>query len=377
MLKKDTEWQLDDNIVYLNHAAVSPWPQRTRRAVEQFAAENAALGSKNYLKWLQTERELRQHLKSLIDAPSSRDIALIKNTSEGLSFIAYGLNWQPGDNVVISDQEFPSNRIVWESLIPLGVEVRQADLMSAETPEAALMAHCDKRTRLLSISSVQYGSGLAVDLKSLGQFCRQQGILYCIDAIQSIGALPFSAQNCLADFVVADGHKWMLGPEGLGLFYSRAEVREQLQLRQFGWHMVEHQGDYDRNDWEAAKSARRFECGSPNMLGVHALHASISLLLDVGMEQVAAGIKDNVEYLRDRLCGLPNVEIVTDFSTDRYAGILLFKPHGHDLNKVYAQLMAANVMCAARCGGIRFSPHYYTQQRHLERAANQVERVLA
>ena len=244
------EFPLKDDIIYLNHAAVSPWPKRTVDAVEQFAIENGHQGSLAYPQWLQTEQSLREQLRSLINAPSSDDIALVKNTSEALSFVANGLTWATGDNIITSNEEFPSNRIVWESLESAGVELRQADLSAANTPEDALFDLVDGKTRLITISSVQYASGLRVDLERIGRFCRDNNILFCVDAIQSIGAIPLDVQACHADFVAADGHKWMMGPEGLGVFYCAAALRDQLKLTQFGWHMVQSIGDFDQNEWQ-------------------------------------------------------------------------------------------------------------------------------
>jgi selenocysteine lyase/cysteine desulfurase len=361
-------WQLDDSILYLNHAAVSPWPIPTQQAVVKFAQENATFGSKRYPFWLHTERELRQNLATLLNAPSADDIALVKNTSEGLSFIAYGLDWQTGDNVVISDQEFPSNRIVWESLQSKGVEVREVDLSSAATPEEALLAACDQQTRLLSISSVQFASGLRIELNVLGEACQQRDILFCVDAIQSLGAEEIDVQRCHADFVVADGHKWMMGPEGLGVMYVRDSVRDSLQLTQFGWHMVEHVGDFDRREWQPANSARRFECGSPNMLAIHALHASISLLLEIGMDKVAAAVRNNAEFLIEAVNQDSELELCSNADSGRYVGIVAFKFIGHDSEAVYQALMKKGVMCAVRHGAVRFSPHYYTSKDCMRRA---------
>ncbi len=136
------EFSLRDDLIYLNHAAVSPWPRRTAEAVKEFAKENLHQGSINYLRWMQVEVKLRHQLRELINAPSPDDIALLKNTSEALSVVAYGLKWYPGDNIVISDQEFPSNRIIWESLKRFGVAVRQVDLTARNCPEDAIFAAC-------------------------------------------------------------------------------------------------------------------------------------------------------------------------------------------------------------------------------------------
>jgi len=220
------EFNLRKDLIYLNHAGVSPWPVRTSKAVQQFAEENTLQGSFRYMEWMKTETNLRVQAQKLINAPSKDDIALLKNTSEALSVVAYGLDWEKGDNIVSSNEEFPSNKIVWESLSHKGVEFREAELKSDTSPEDALFSLVDKRTRLITISSVQFSTGLKMDLERIGHFCKSRGILFCVDAIQSIGSVQFDVQKIKADFVMADGHKWMLGPEGLAVFYSNSEARD-------------------------------------------------------------------------------------------------------------------------------------------------------
>ena len=362
------EFPLEEQLVYLNHAAVAPWPQRTARAVHQFTEQNLTRGASDYLEWIKVESQLRHQLQQLINAKSYNEIALLKNTSEALSIVAYGLEWQAGDNVVSSNQEFPSNRIVWESLKEQGVELRQADLNTHCSPEAALVAQCDKNTRLLTISSVQYASGLKVNLEILGKFCRENNILFCVDAIQSLGAQSFDVQAIQADFVMADGHKWMLGPEGLALFYCRKEHLNTLQLRQFGWHMVEAVGDYNRQEWQPAKSARRFECGSPNMLAIHALHASLSLLLEIGLDNIENMLAKRIDYLIEKINQHPQLELLSPSLQARHAGIVTFKHNQIGADVLYQTLMKDNVICAARGGGLRFSPHCYTPLEKIDEA---------
>ena len=364
----DAEFPLDPDLIYFNHAAVGVWPRRTADAVKSFAEQNMKRGAADYPRWLKVERELRGRLKRLVNAASSDDIALCKNTSEALSLIAYGLQWQTGENVVSSDQEFPSNRIVWESLQNRGVKLRLADI-SGSDPEAAMIALCDENTRLLSVSSVQYGTGLRMDLRRLGQFCHDNHILFCVDAIQSLGALQFDAQDCHADFVVADGHKWMLGPEGLALFYSNSKARNQLKLQQYGWRMVERAGDFDAKEWTPAKAARRFEPGSPNMLGIYALNASLSLLEEIGMDRVEAEVLTRAETLIDWVHSRDELELITSEQHGRYAGIVTFRVRSLDNDghaDLYRRLMTNGLICANRAGGIRFSPHFYSDLSRFE-----------
>lgn len=372
------EFPHNENLVYLNHAAVAPWPKRALTAVAAFAEENIHQGATDYPAWLKTEQSLRQRLQHLINAPSCDDIALQKNTSEALSVIAYGIAWQAGDNVVISNHEFPSNRIVWESLASRGVTVKIADLDAShldttDNPEQAIIDCLDSHTRLLSISSVQYASGLKLDCQRLGEACQQRRILFCIDAIQSIGAVVFDVQACQADFVVADGHKWMLGPEGLALFYSTPEARSQLRLNEYGWHMVKHRGNYDRLEWEAIGNAQRFECGSPNMLGAYTLNASLSLLEEVGMTEVERRLNERVDYLLQGLAALPDISVISPTQAHRRAGIVTFRHKLISAPQLYQSLMDHNIICAHRGGGVRFSPHFYISFEKIDQALNFLE----
>lgn len=362
------EFPLDEKLTYLNHAAVGVWPRRTAEAVQAFAEENMRQGAADYPKWTKVERELRNRLKWLVNADSSDDIALLKNTSEGLSLIAYGLDWKPGDNIVSTNQEFPSNRIVWESLKSKGVELRLADI-SGDDPEGALFELADKNTRLVAVSSVQFATGIRMDLLRLGEFCKERDIFFCIDAIQSLGALQFDVQAVHADAVVADAHKWLLGPEGIALFYINPQWRKKLALHQFGWHMVERVGDFDADQWQSAKSARRFEPGSPNMLGIHALNASLSLFQEVGMAEVEKSVLERSSELISQISAFDELELVTPDMPERYAGIVTFRHKQMDAEAhaaLYRKLMNSGVVCAHRAGGIRFSPHFYSDTSQFE-----------
>ena len=352
-------FNLDPELIYVNHAAVAPWPVRTVEAVKKFADENGYVGSRHYEQWLKVEQTLKQSLATLINAASADEIALLKNTSEGLSIIAKGLDWKPGDNIVISDQEFPSNFIVWDALRSQGVELRIANISESEDPEQAIIEQMDEQTRLLSISAVQYASGLRMDLVKLGQACKSNDSLYCVDAIQQIGAIQFDTQLIDVDFVIADGHKWMLGPEGLAMFYCKQSSMDKLSLQQFGWHMVEDLSDFSAmQNWQAAKSARRFECGSQNMLTTHALNASISLLLDYGMPSIEKDVLDNVQTFISLFLSIPSVNILSPQNINRHAGIFTFNKSGVDSQKLYAHLVTKGTVCAPRGGGIRFSPPF-------------------
>jgi selenocysteine lyase/cysteine desulfurase len=376
MSSLNDEFPQIDGLRYLNHAAVAPWPRRATEAVMAFAQQNMSVGARDYPQWLDVENRLRKRLSRMLNAPSSADIALVKNTSEALSFVAFGLDWRAGDQIVISDEEFPSNRVVWEALQPRGVEVVRVSLKGND-PEADLLAACGPKVRLMAISAVQYASGLRLDLPRLGQGCETRGVLLCIDAIQQLGALPFDVQQYRCAFAMADGHKWLLGPEGLGVFYCRSDLRESLELHEYGWHMLEHAGDYDRSDWQPAQSARRFECGSPNMLGTMALDASLSLLEEVGMDEVNQALAERVERLQTELSVMRGVQLLSPAEPTRRAGILTFRVAGWENPALFERLKEEQIVCALRGGGIRLSPHFYTPHAVIDQTLAVVRGLLA
>jgi len=368
-------FQLDENIVHLNHAAVAPWPLVTRDAVIAFANENASIGSQNYDLWMNTEQQLKQRLATLINAESTDEIAILKNTSEGLSLIAQGLAFNAGDNIVIPAEEFPSNKVAWQALQTQGVETRLIPVQDIDDPEQALIDAMDENTRLLSCSSVQFARGLRLNLARIGQACKNKNTLFCVDAIQSLGAIRFDAQACFADFVVADGHKWMCGPEGTALFYCRREIQPQLQLCQHGWHMLKNAFDFSQQHTaiQVADTAQRFESGSPNMMGITALNASLGLLLDIGIKNIQARVLDNTIYLFEQLLARSATKILTPTDDDRFAGIVTFQKQSVDNARLYEHLQSQNVICASRGDGIRFSPHFYTPTTKIDEALSIVD----
>lgn len=375
-----THFPQDQSICYLNHAAVSPWPLCTTNTLKDFAQENTTYGASHYLKWLETEKQLRHRLAKLINTPNTDEISLAKSTSEALSIIAYGINWQAGDEVIISNHEFPSNRIIWESLAQFGVKTIIAELPSHDkttTPIDAIQHCISKNTRLVSISSIQYASGIRIDLNQLSQLCHQQDILLCVDAIQSLGAIPFDQEQIQADFIVADGHKWMMAAEGLALLYIKKAHQNKLRLTQFGWHMIKDKGNYGATEWEPADDGTRFECGSPNMLGIHALNASLGLIHEIGVDTIASELELRMRYLTTQLSNIKGLTFLSPTESALRGGIITFNIDQVDSNKLYIALMSAGVICASRGGGIRFSPHFYTPKKVMDTAIDILNDLIA
>ena len=363
--------------LYFNHAAITPWPLATAQAVSEFAMENAHQGPADYVQWIARERRLRQQLASLTGAASDKDIALLKNTTEGISTVAWGLDWQAGDNLVVPQGEFSSNYLPWQAQQARGVELRVVDIRSARCAETALLDAMDSRTRLLTVSSVQYSDGFRLNLEQLGTGCKNRGVLFFVDAIQHLGALSMDVQACHIDCLAADAHKWLLGPEGIAVFYCHEALRPKLKLRQQGWHMVDNPWSFSQQDLKPSASAKRFEAGSPNTLGQVAMQASLELLLQVGMERVERGVLDNTAQLMDGLGQIADVDLLSRTEPGRRSGIVTFKSGRRDPGELKRALEQHGVTCALRNGAIRLSPHVYQGAEEMEQVLDIIRQQLA
>lgn len=376
MLYLPAEFPQDPGLCYLNHAAVGPWPRRTAQAVANFAQQNMTHGAEDYPAWLQVEQRLRERLARLINTPDPNDIALVKNTSEGLSIISQGLDWRDGDQVIGLHGDFCSNEMVWEMLRDRGVVYRPVDALQAADPEGALIAALSGRVRLLAISTVHFATGYRFDLERLSAACQAHGVLLSVDGIQSLGAARFDLEQVPADFVSSGGHKWLLSPEGLGFLYCRPSLREALALHQFGWAMREAPYAFESDTWSPARTARRFESGTPNMIGIHAMDASLSLFEEIGAATVEERLASRVALLESGLHTMPEIEIVTPADRQKRAGILTFRHPRIKGSELHAALMGQRVICAGRAGGVRLAPHFYTPDAQLERALDMIRRTI-
>ncbi len=363
----------------MNHAGVAPWPARCAEAVTRFALTNTKRSyAGQFAAWMETEERLRQRISDMLGTPSSEQIALVKNTSEGLSQVAQGLQWKPGDRVVALAEEFISNLITWEALASRGVELVQITPASGETPEDALETACDHpRTRLLTVSSVQYGTGWRMDLERLGRLCRERDILLCVDAIQSVGALQYDNRIVQADFVVSGAHKWLMSPFGIGFLYIRRERMAELQPLAYGWHTVSDPMKFKGSLADIAPSAQRFEAGTANLPAIMGFEATLSLLQEVGFARIENRVLANSGLLTARLAEIPGVELISVLRGAHLSGNVCIDLPGRNLAAVAAELEERHgVLCAARGPSLRFSPHFYQTESALDRVVNALTSTL-
>ena len=338
----------------MNHAA---------DAMGAFAQDAAQNSMAHYDEWNEMVQTARHSVARLIGA-SGEEIAFLKNTTDGIIAVAEGLDWRTGDNVVLASCEFPANVYPWKNLASKGVEIHWVDEADGRLSLEAYGAAIDDRTRVVSASAVQFHSGFRNDLAGLSKICKQHGALFVVDGIQSVGALPMDVEAQGIDFLAADGHKWMLGPEGCALFYCSTNVLESIRVASLGWASV---SDADFFDYDTILhgDARRFETGTLNTIGIAGLKVAAELLLEVGIEQVS----ERILHLTDSLCdGLSDLDfnILTPRSPGEKSGIVTFTRKGWDLGSMEKLLIDRRIIATTRNGCVRLSPHFYNSDEEID-----------
>jgi selenocysteine lyase/cysteine desulfurase len=353
-------------LVYLNHAGVAPISTRVEEALRRYSAEALRRGAFDYEAFFDAEIErVRGRAATLLGAAAD-EIAFAKNTTEGLGIVAAGLDWRPGDRVVTCDLEYPSNVYPWWWLRDRGVETVMLRSEDGRLPVARVEeALRDPGVRMLALSSVEFGSGFRHDLPALGALCRERGVLFCVDAIQSLGLLPLDVEASGIDFLAADGHKWLLSVEGCGIFYCAKRVLDRVTPRVVGWRSVTDNTNYDRYHLDLQPSAGRFEEGSPNAPGIFALGAAIDLALELGVAEIAERVLALGAHL---IAGLDRrgAIVTSPCGPGERSGIVSFRWQDEEPRDTAARLRAARIFVVARRGGVRASPHYYNTEAEID-----------
>ena len=355
------QFPVREHLIYLNHAGVTPLCKRAADAMKELADDALAYGSFHYDRWLAAYDGVRQSAAKLV-CGAPQDIAIVKNTSEGIATIAMGFDWRPGDKIVGFEEEFPANYYPWKRLESTGAKV---EWLSVEDPLEKIEAACCG-ARLLAISFVQYLSGYRAGLEALGEICRRRGCFFVVDAIQGLGAFPVDVRKCGIHALAADGHKWLLGPEGCGLLYIHPELRERVAPVEFGYTNVARFTDYGTRDMTLRPDAGRYECGTLNTVGCYGLKAALEFLLEVGVERVAPA----VQALGDRIADgvrRKGYEVLGRRTAATGAGIVSFRKPGVESGSIVHQLKQQRIVAANRSGWVRTSPHFYISSEEIDR----------
>lgn len=350
---------------YLDHAAVGPLSSPAAQAMIAWAEDLQSRGDVGWLEWDQQVEQARAAAASMVSA-RPQEIAFIPNTTAGVSLVAEGFPWQPGDNVLVFAEDFPSNVLPWKNLQSRGVEVRTVPTRDGAFRLEDVEQLCDGRTRIIAVSWVGYATGWRCDLNALAELAHAGGALLFVDAIQGLGVQPLNVQETPIDFFAADGHKWLLGPEGAGLCYIRHQHLDLLRPLNVGWNSVQSRADFTQTNPRLKDAAARYEGGSLNVPGILALGASLNLLISFGVQQIATQIETLHAAARDRLQAA-NITIGSSPDPNYRTGIVAFDWPQEPLSAARKRCLDASIALSARAGRLRIALHAYNHPEEIDR----------
>ena len=351
---------------YLNHAGMAALPRRSVERMKTLADTVAQTGDRRWPERNDEVERVRGLAARLLGARETREVAFVENTSTGLSMVAEGFDWKPGDNVVGAQLEFPSNVYPWMRLADRGVEYRTVPERDGRIHEDELLEQIDGRTRMLVLSWVQYASGYRANLARLGAACRERGVLFVVDVIQGLGALVLDVERDFVDIAAAAGHKWLLGPEGIGLLYVSDRVVETLRPVRSGWRSMRNLFEWTDFAIAFADGAKRFESGTLNVYGIHALGGSLELLLAADPLDVEVRILALTEQAAAGLAAR-GFTVISSRRPGETSGIVTAVHPEVPAGELVSRCAAADVVAAARAGRFRISPHFYNTEDEIDR----------
>lgn len=350
---------------FFDHAGVCAPPDVCANALAEWAHDKSVNGATSYRPWADRVEEVRRRAGQLLNT-DAYDVCFVGSTTHGIGIAAEGFPWKPGDNVVTAAEEYPSNLYPWMNLRDKGVEVRQVASRGNRLDVADFRNAMDARTRVLAVSSVEYASGFRNDLTALGELCRERGVFFFLDAIQSLGVFPLDVRQVPVDGLAADSHKWLLGPEGIGIAYIRREWADRLHATGVGWSSVVNAGDFSIIDFRLKPDARRWEGGTVNAGAIAGMGESLKLLLDIGIENVRARVLELTNAVCDRARSA-GCEVFSSRTPGEESGIVSLLTPGRDPRELMKRCRAAGVAVNVRGGRLRVSPHFYNTVEEIDR----------
>ena len=358
-----------EKYVYMNHAAVSPLSTRVRDAMVGITDDVMRHGTANYDDWYRTYELARSAAARLVNA-RAHEIAFMQNTSAAISAVANGLDLRAGDNVVTCDVEFPANVYPWMRLREeRGVTMKLAPEREGRIDPDELLSLIDDRTRVLTISWVQFASGFRSDLARIGKACRERGVFFMVDAIQGLGGLKLDVERDFVDAFAADAHKYLLGTEGAALLFVSDRVIDRVKPITVGWTSVRNYDQFSHTGLDSQldyrEGALRFECGSLNTVGVYGLRAALDLFLEIGPEKIEEYLLSLTDYLADRLAG-KGYKVVSPRNLGETSAIVTCQHARHSPGDLFGVLRSQNIITAPRMNRLRISPHFYNTREEVD-----------
>lgn len=364
---------LNSGKIYFNHAAVSPLPVIVTESVQKYIQNRSREKIDDYQSMVDTAARTKIHLGRLLNAQPDR-IAFTKSVTDSLNILAGGINWNEGDRIILNDIEFPANVYPFLNLRRKGVIIDFVKSVNGMVTLEDIEKLIKPETKLLSISFVQFLSGFRADLTSIGKLCKENDIIFCVDAIQGAGVIPLDVVESQIDFLAGGSHKWLMGLTGLGYLYVTELLQNKINQPFAGWLSVEDEWDLLNYNLNFKASAERFHTGTMSFIGATALNASLQFLESVGYENIQNTVLENTSYFINKLSDMGLNPILNGVSKNNLAGIVTCPVNNAEV--VFDKLTGVNIKCSLREGQIRFSPHFYNTKDEINFVLNEMKNVI-
>lgn len=365
---RDNQFDITKHHTYLDHAAMSPLPKQVENSISSFNRYRSTNGS-NFNSWWDNSEKLRQRISDLIGS-TTEQIGFVQNTSSGINVAAQGLPLNPGDNVIISDMEFPSNVYPWLNLYLKGIEVRWLHNSNGMIKLSDVEDLIDKRTKVISLSLVEAGNGYKNDISSISKLCQEQNVYFVVDAIQGLGVHPIDVKEMGIDILVSGFFKWLFGPDGLAFVYCSDRVLNTLTPVYIGWAGMENKFSYENYDFNLHPSARKIETGNLNFSAIQGANTALELVSDIGVSTIQERTMYLSRYFRKALKEISKVHCLSDFPEENQSQIVLISCDNSE--QVYQKLKDQGIHVNHR-SGLRISPHFYNTKKDIDKLLNILE----
>ena len=358
--------------IYFNHAAIGPWTTLAINRLNEFAVQRSGQKIENYQHFLRWNVGAKEKLGKLLNANPDR-IAWVDNVSNGMNILAQGLSWKQGDRIIINDQEFPSNIYPFLNLKKEGVEI---DIVKSENGRLDV-EHIEKaitpKTKLVSISAVQFLTGYRADITAIGELCKKRKIVFCVDAIQAAGVVQIDVEKSNIDYLAGGTHKWLMSTEGASYIYLTEELQSRINQKFVGWTSVKDAWNFLDYNLTLRNTADKFQNGGVNTLGISILDTVLNLFIDFDMHKVEQRIVENTGHFVKRLTDIGIEPLLKGIPENNMGGIVTFK---HDkANHIFEELEKRRIYCAMRMGMIRLSPHFYNNKDEIDKVVKILNEV--
>jgi selenocysteine lyase/cysteine desulfurase len=363
---------LKNGIIYFNHASTAPISTVMKNRIDEFIRERSEDALDDYWAFKSVADETKSMIGEMINCNGDR-IAFLDNTTNGIIWLALGIDWKAGDRIILNDIEFPANVYPFLQLKEKGVEVDIIKSTNGIVTAEEIINAIQPQTKLISISFVQFLSGYRIDLEKIGKVCKGKGIIFSVDSIQGLGAIRLDVEKCNIDCLANGTQKWMLGLQGLAFIYVRKELQDKMKSAPIGWLAVKDAWNLLDFDLTTKETAERFQPGTLNNLGIYAFNSSMKLFKEFGFDEIEKQVLSNSKYFIDELENIGHKSPLCSLPEKHLSGIVSFKTENGQ--KIFDHLNQKKIVCSLREGYIRFAPHFYNTKQEIDLVVDTLKNI--